>query len=60
MTDPDGNGNFDCIPAADNFRIISKDEGLSWGPVKNISGFLKVAKSQKQFYNSLFKRPGQK
>ena len=41
MTDPDGDGNFDCIPAVDNFQIISDDEGLSWGPVKNISAFLK-------------------
>ena len=23
MTDPDGDGNFDCIPAVDNFQIIS-------------------------------------
>ena len=24
----------------DNFQIISKDDGLTWGPVKNISSFL--------------------
>merc|ERR1711894_488717 len=29
------------MEAVDNFQIISNDEGLSWGPVKNISGFLK-------------------
>ena len=40
MTDPDGDGNYDCIPAVDNFQVISNDEGVTWGPVKNISGFL--------------------
>ena len=40
MTDPDGDGKYDCIPAVDNFQIISEDEGLSWGPVQNISQFL--------------------
>lgn len=25
MSDPDGDGNFDCIPAVDNFQIISGD-----------------------------------
>ena len=39
-SDPDGDGHFDCIPAVDNFQIISADEGLSWGPVTNISHFL--------------------
>ena len=41
MSDPDGDGNYDCIPAVDNFQIISNDEGLSWGSVQNISSFLK-------------------
>ena len=40
MSDQNGDGNYDCIPAVDNFQIISNDEGLSWGPVKSISGFL--------------------
>ena len=72
-SDPDGDGNFDCIPAVDNFQvslkkakknldenyklhcnaiiggsansrkfqIISSDFGETWGPVRNISSFLK-------------------
>ena len=40
MTDPDGDGHFDCIPAVDNFQIISGDEGRSWGKVSNISAYL--------------------
>ena len=62
-SDPDGDGNFDCIPAVDNFQvfhfkpltyksmqtkskkvilqIISSDFGETWGPVQNISSFLK-------------------
>ena len=40
MTDPDGDGHYDCIPAVDNFQIISQDEGLTWGPITNISSFL--------------------
>ena len=39
-SDPDGDGHYDCIPAVDNFQIISGDGGLSWGPVTNISRFL--------------------
>ena len=39
-SDPDGDGHYDCIPAVDNFQIISGDGGLSWGPVTNISQFL--------------------
>ena len=41
-SDPDGDGHYDCIPAVDNFQLISGDEGLSWGPVTNISSFLQV------------------
>lgn len=40
MTDLDGDGNYDCIPAVDNFQIVSKDDGLTWGQVRNISEFL--------------------
>ena len=76
-SDPDGDGNFDCIPAVDNFQvslkkqknldenykfhctaiiggrlplavltrkkfqITSSDFGETWGPVRNISSFLK-------------------
>ena len=40
MTDPDGDGHYDCIPAVDNFQIISKDDGMTWGPITNISSFL--------------------
>ena len=41
-SDPDGDGHYDCIPAVDNFQLISGDEGLSWGPVTNISSSLQV------------------
>ena len=30
MTDPDGDGKFDCIPAADNFQAAVSREGV-WG-----------------------------
>ena len=40
MTDLDGDGHYDCIPAVDNFQIISQDDGLTWGPITNISSFL--------------------
>ena len=40
MSDPDGDGHYDCIPAVDNFQITSQDEGESWGAVKNISSYL--------------------
>ena len=39
-TDLDGDGHYDCIPAVDNFQIISGDEGGSWGEVSNISSYL--------------------
>ena len=39
-SDPDGDGHYDCIPAVDNFQIISADGGLTWGEVRNISHFL--------------------
>jgi len=39
-SDPDGDGSYDCIPAIDNFQIISGDNGLTWGEPKNISEFL--------------------
>ena len=39
-SDPDGDGHYDCIPAVDNFQIISADGGLTWGEVTNISHFL--------------------
>jgi len=50
-SDPDGDGNFDCIPAVDNFQIISSDFGETWGPVQNISSFLKQ-------YRGLLPGPG--
>jgi len=40
LTDPDGDGNYDCIPAVDNFQITSQDDGFTWGTIKNISSFL--------------------
>ena len=40
MSDPDNDGTYDCIPAVDNFQITSQDDGVTWGPVKNISAFL--------------------
>ena len=39
-TDLDGDGHYDCIPAVDNFQIISGDEGGSWGEVSKISSYL--------------------
>ena len=39
-TDTNGDGHYDCIPAVDNFQIVSADDGLTWEQPKNISRFL--------------------